>query len=247
MSSKNWLWQKIKNENWFSHGVMFITTILGILIALELDKNREEANKSQKLNQYRTRLNNELKVNKETLIGVKEWLQHDYVLLEMEDDLTQENGELIISKPKLDSVYRLDSAFRSLITINRELPGNRVSINTIKHTRIFNLTLDTWEALKGSDVLQEMTPKELLSYTKIFNSINSFNGYYSGAWAKSDFMTKPKLMEVILNLEGFENLIENTLSELKKERNSTGQVIEIPEPQDTSKLSQKIREFKNQD
>jgi len=92
MNLKNWLSQKIKNENWFSHGVMFITTILGILIALELDKNREEADKAQKLNQYRTRLDNELKINKGYLIGMKEWLQHDYVLLEMEDYLTQENS-----------------------------------------------------------------------------------------------------------------------------------------------------------
>ena len=247
MSSKNWLWQKIKNENWFSHVVMFVTTILGILIALELDKSREQADKSQKLNQYRIRLDNELKVNKGSLIEIKEWFQHDYILVEMYDYVANEKGELIIIKSKLDSLYQLDSAFRSLITVNQELPGNRVSIINKPHVRTGNMTLDTWEALKGSDILQELTPKELLSYTKIFHSINSFNSYYTSALAKSDFMTKHKLMELILNLEGFEILIGNTLSELKDERSSTGQVFEIPEPQDTSKLSRKIREFKSQD
>jgi hypothetical protein len=174
MKFNDWLIHNLRHENWFSHLIMFFTTVLGILIALQLDKGREEVAQKEKLDMFRIRLNNELKINKTNLINKKLSLLRTYAILEISlDKVKQPDGQYLISRHLADSLIQLDSSFQDLILNRTELPNDQLSVGFNLNLINSNTASDTWQAVKGSDIIQQLNPLELIQYTNIYQILQS--------------------------------------------------------------------------
>lgn len=99
------------------------------------------------MKQYRIRLDNELKSNKNILIEINQSLLRNYAVLELSSDFRQQpTGEETLEKYKLDSLIALDSTFTKMFVIDKIFPSDQVKISL---RLIFNWLSRKIQELKG--------------------------------------------------------------------------------------------------
>ncbi len=252
-----WIMEHIQKENWFSHFVMFLTTVIGILIALELDQFRERKSDAAKAELYRIRLNNELKMNKAQVISNKLAVLRAYTVIEISRSYSAtDHGDYFVPKQLIDSLLTLDMGFKDLIiikAIDKDMLFVEFEFSVTDNT----LNFDSWEATKASNVLQSLMPLEVFHYSSAYKALNS-----NLAGTPKEFLKMVEVMmidnelsdeERIELLRSLRRLImdfyqkEQAVSQCLREIKSIGEngniIEELIEPNDSTLLSNKVKSF----
>ncbi len=250
----SWIIEHMRKENWFSHFIMFLTTVVGILIALELDQWREDNSEAAKAELYRLRLNNELKMNKAQVISNKLAALRAYTVIEISRSYSAtDQGDYFIPKQLVDSLLTLDVGFKDLITIkaiDKDMLFVEFSFSVTDNT----LNFDTWEATKASNVLQSLMPLEVFHYSSAYKALNSNLGGSPKEFLKmvGDMMNDNELSdnERIELLQALRRLImdsyekEQAVSQCLREVALIGKdgdiIEELTEPNDSTLLSGRV-------
>ena len=167
---KNW-WVSFKSENWLSHIITFVGTILGIIVGLQMENSISEKRDYEKVEAYKKLVDLELLNNQKYFIVSKNEYKAAYELLSF---IRKERLQSPFSAPteKIDSLINIDDLFKSMIIILKQNQGKTdfsIEINFATNPII----TQAWEAFKISGLLNELDPMTVLMYSRTYVVINT--------------------------------------------------------------------------
>lgn len=159
--------------DWHNHTITFVSTIIGILIAFQLEDWRENREEQSKINKAELSLVNELERNKiglETIIkGNKDWLLYaDFIMSHTYDD------HLACTQQELDSAIKMHptrfskSTFIKKLDTTTNLYGMSFEVDV---PFIFQIETATWEAVKSSGTLNFIEQNHVFWYVKTYKEL----------------------------------------------------------------------------
>ena len=159
--------------DWHNHTITFVSTIIGILIAFQLEDWRESREEQTKINKAEVSLVNELERNKiglETIIkGNKDWLLYaDFIMSHTYDD------HLACTQQELDSAIKVHptrfskSTFIKKLDTTTNLYGMSFEVDV---PFIFQIETATWEAVKSSGTLNFIEQNHVFWYVKTYKEL----------------------------------------------------------------------------
>ena len=169
--------------DWKNQIVAFIGTILGVIIALQLEDIQDERQSQQRLNKTVINLDSEISKN---LISIdsasksnENWSKYLNFLIGKKVD----NREIILSNHELDSIQRLLPFYftpnKQILNLNvKKVINDSLKLYSLAFFNSFqkpDISEDNWEATKESGVLLIMNPDQILFYTKIYKQFESLN------------------------------------------------------------------------
>lgn len=159
--------------DWHNHAITFISTIIGILIAFQLEDWRENREEQTKINKAESSLVNELERNKiglETIIKQnKDWLLYaDFIMSHTYDD------HIACTQQELDSAIKMyptrfsNSKFIKKLNQTTNLYGMSFEVDV---PFIFQIETATWEAVKSSGTLNFIEQSHVFWYVKTYKEL----------------------------------------------------------------------------
>lgn len=159
--------------DWQNHIITFISTIVGILIAFQLEDWRENREEQIKINKAEISLINELERNKIGLEGTikenKDWLSYaDFIFSHTHDDY------LACSQQELDSIRKV---YPGRFTRNKFVNVLNKTTNLYQMSFevdvpfIFQIETATWEAVKSSGTLNYIEQGNVFWYVKTYKEL----------------------------------------------------------------------------
>lgn len=165
--------KKKPSVDWQNHIITFVSTIVGILIAFQLENWRENREEQNKINKAEVSLINELERNKIGLENIikenKHWLSYaDFIFSHTHDD------HLACSQRELDSVSKIYPSRFTRTTIIK--PLNKTTNLYRMDFRvdvpfIFQIETATWEAVKSSGTLNFIEQGNVFWYVKTYKEL----------------------------------------------------------------------------
>lgn len=165
-------WQ-FKKIDWGNHTIGFVSTVIGILIAFQLEDWREGREEQEKIDKAELSLVNELQRNKTGLENIvkenNDWLIYvDFLFSHTHDDL------LACTPEELDSVKRVyPERFAHTTFVRRLNRTTNLYSNMLAVDRyfIFQVETDAWEAAKSSGILNYIDQQRVFWYVKTYKEI----------------------------------------------------------------------------
>lgn len=159
--------------DWHNHTITFISTIIGILIAFQLEDWRENREEQTKINKAETSLVNELERNKiglETSIKEnKDWLLYaDFILSHTYDDHLACTQQALDSAIKMHPTRFSNSNFIRKFDQTTNLYGMSFEVDI---PFIFQIETATWEAVKSSGTLNFIEQSHVFWYVKTYKEL----------------------------------------------------------------------------
>ncbi len=159
--------------DWHNHTITFISTIIGILIAFQLEDWRENREEQAKINKAELSLLNELKRNKvglETTIKInKDWLLYaDFITSHTYDDYLACTQQELDSAIKMHPTRFSNSNFIKKLDQTTNLYGMSFEVDV--HF-IFQIETATWEAVKSSGTLNFIEQSHVFWYVKTYKEL----------------------------------------------------------------------------
>lgn len=165
--------RKKSTIDWQNHSITFISTIIGILIAFQLEDWRENREEQAKIDKAEISLINELNRNKvglEATIKInKDWLLYaDFIMSHTYDDY------LACTQQELDSAIQVhptrfsNSNFIRKLDPSTNLYGMSFEVDV---SFIFQIETATWEAVKSSGTLNFIEQSNVFWYVKTYKEL----------------------------------------------------------------------------
>lgn len=165
--------KKKKTIDWQNHIITFVSTIVGILIAFQLENWRENREEQIKIKKAEVSLINELERNKIGLENIikenKDWLSYaDFIFSHTYDD------HLACSQQELDSISKV---YPSRFTRNSFIKALTKTTNLYQMSFevdipfIFQIETATWEAVKSSGTLNYIEQGNVFWYVKTYKEL----------------------------------------------------------------------------
>jgi hypothetical protein len=159
--------------DWHNHVITFISTIIGILIAFQLEDWRESREEQIKINKAELSLINELERNKVGLENIikqnKHWLSYaDFIFSHTYDD------HLACTPQELDSISQAHPGrfVRSSFVKALDKTTNLYQMDfKVDVSFIFQIETATWEAVKSSGTLNYIEQGNVFWYVKTYKEL----------------------------------------------------------------------------
>ncbi len=166
--------------DWRTQIVAFIGTILGIIIAFQLEDRQEQNIKEERLRTAIENLNREIAENLKNLESTKESNETWTGYLNFLIGKRCENQELALMDNELDSLRKIYPIYfkenrQILNLIVKKVIKKDYKLYQICYFNAFKeaaIVTDNWEAAKQSGVFLTMNPTQILYYTQIYRHIN---------------------------------------------------------------------------
>jgi hypothetical protein len=167
---KKWRFKKI---DWTNHTIGFASTIIGILIAFQLEDWRESREEVAKIKKAELSLVAELQRNRAGLENVvkenNDWLAYaNFMFSHLYDD------HLACTKQELDSIKNVYPERFGKATFVRKISRAVNLYNCpfeVDRYFIFQVETDAWEAAKSSGILNYLDQQRVFWYVKTYKEI----------------------------------------------------------------------------
>lgn len=164
---------KLKKIDWSNHTIGFVSTIIGILIAFQLEEWRENHDEQARIDKAELSLVTELQRNKAGLENVvKE--NHDWLAYANFMFAHLRNDKLACTQQELDSISKVYPERFDNVTFLRKLNRTENLYNfsfEVDRHFIFQIETDAWAAAKSSGILNFMEQENVFWYVKTYKEL----------------------------------------------------------------------------
>lgn len=198
-----------KNIDWINHFVAFISSVVGIFIAFQLDdwqQNREEKEKERiTLSAIKKELETNGEILKNNIKTISTWI--DYQNFVARHDRVKGTTDQIVCSPTqvnklLDKTPRKLGDLKLVKMINDTLGIYFVGVIHL-NISLQGISTNNWEAAKYSGILNNFDHDQISALTAIYSLLNkdlgfSANGLYEQSLEENGQMSSPSIKEAIL-------------------------------------------------
>lgn len=201
----NYLFERIRKENWWRHTLTFLGTITGILIALALDKYKETNNEQKKLKSFLQLVNNELILNQNQLTYQIKGNQLNLITLEFALKKKLKHGSFISSSREIDSLFTIHPELVDYIIKESKIDEDLYSYASQINFPNADIRTDSWEMIKYSGLMSELNPFIAFQYSEIYRMLA----------IKNDFIEQKSIITLIQQSMADNKITEDELIEIQ--------------------------------
>jgi hypothetical protein len=246
------LGDRIKTENWWRHLLTFTGTVIGIIIALELDKRKENLEEQEKLASFLTMVDNELLINRGLIHAEQIGLETNLAMVNWSKGKLMKSGNIKASILEVDSLMKKIPKLRERIIRIKTISSDTAIFTTeLVFEGEAQLYLDAWELVKSSGLVARMNPFTVYQYMEIYKQIGSKNNLvsqtkfldiYTESWSDNvlqddELLIIKEYLEILISIaKSRVDLIDFTRKNIEGFNNASNFKKIIIDPNDSLKL-----------